>query len=57
MNGTSTSGYESYNASAGGLNNGHGDAVNAAFLAADINKDGRLDADEFRRFIGSQLRQ
>ena len=56
MNGTNTSGYDSQNTFEDGLNNTAADPVNAAFSAADLNNDGRLDADEFRQFLKLQFR-
>ncbi|CAF3332843.1 unnamed protein product [Rotaria socialis] len=47
----STTGYENYSASTGDASNF---AANA-FSAADTNKDGTLDAEEFRRFLSSQI--
>ncbi len=55
LGGASTSGYESHSASAAGTNLDGTDPATAAFLAADLNKDGKLDAHEFRKFISSQL--
>ena len=48
---TSASGYQSYSGSTGS----NIDIANAAFNAADLNKDGLIDANEFRQFLGSQL--
>ncbi|UJR14834.1 hypothetical protein I4U23_001819 [Adineta vaga] len=45
------SGYQSYSGSTGS----NIDIANAAFNAADLNKDGLIDPNEFRQFLGSQL--
>ncbi|CAF1588634.1 unnamed protein product [Adineta ricciae] len=47
----SASGYQSYS----GSNGSNIDLANAAFNAADLNKDGLIDPNEFRQFLGSQL--
>ena len=44
------SGYQAYSTSTGG----NFDVTNAAFNAADTNKDGLIDPNEFRQFIASQ---
>ncbi len=46
-----TAGYQSYNASGGG-NIG---LAQGAFNAADINRDGTIDENEFRQFLGSNI--
>ncbi len=43
------SGYQNYNASSGG----NIDLANTAFNAADINRDGSIDPNEFRQFLTS----
>ncbi|CAF1486884.1 unnamed protein product [Adineta steineri] len=48
---TSASGYQSYSGSSAS----NIDIANAAFNAADLNKDGLIDPNEFRQFLGSQL--
>jgi hypothetical protein len=53
--GATTSGYENYSASAVGTNSNNTDPITAAFLAADLNKDGRIDPHEFRLFLNSQF--
>ncbi|CAF1033659.1 unnamed protein product [Rotaria sordida] len=53
--GTGVSGYESYNASSGAIPINSMNEVAAAFQAADINKDGTLDVNEFRQFLSSHL--
>jgi hypothetical protein len=59
--GSSASGYESNSGSVGGvsgvsgINNGNIDPAIAAFTAADLNKDGGLDPNEFRQFLSTQL--
>lgn len=47
----SASGYESF----GGSTDDASNPVVAAFNAADTNKDGGLDVEEFRRFVSSNL--
>ncbi|CAF1457363.1 unnamed protein product [Rotaria sp. Silwood1] len=54
--GAGVSDYESYNASSGDIQINSMDSVAAAFQAADINKDGTLDVNEFRQFLSSHLR-
>jgi hypothetical protein len=53
--GSSASGYESNSGSVSGVNNGNIDPAIAAFTAADLNKDGGLDPNEFRQFLSTQL--
>jgi hypothetical protein len=55
IGGTSTSGYESYNTSTGGINSSVVDPAIVAFHAADLNKDGALDTNEFGQFISANL--
>lgn len=50
FSGVSTSGYQTYNTSANAI-----DIANAAFDAADLNKDGTIDPNEFRQFLSSRL--
>jgi hypothetical protein len=44
--------YQSSNLSSGG---GGSSSVEAAFNAADANRDGRVDINEFRSFIGKSI--
>ncbi|CAF1617593.1 unnamed protein product, partial [Adineta ricciae] len=57
--GFSSSSYESssFSSGAGGAAGGLTgfDAVGAAFNSADTNKDGRLDAQEFNKFVQGGL--
>ena len=52
IGGASSSGYDS----AAAINTNGSDPATAAFLAADLNKDGSLDPNEFRQFLSAQLR-
>ncbi|CAF4199163.1 unnamed protein product [Rotaria sp. Silwood2] len=54
--GAGASEYEGYNGSSGNIQINSMDSVAAAFRAADINKDGTLDVNEFRQFLSSQLK-
>ncbi len=53
--GASASGYENYGVSANIFNNNGGDPITAAFIAADLNRDGVLDVNEFRQFLTSHI--
>ncbi|UJR31887.1 hypothetical protein I4U23_019361 [Adineta vaga] len=53
--GASASGYESYNATTGGVSLDDNDPATIAFNEADLNKDGTLDPNEFRQFLSSQF--
>ncbi|CAF2867283.1 unnamed protein product [Rotaria sp. Silwood2] len=49
-NDANASGYQNYNISTGS----NIDLANAAYKAADLNKDGSIDSNEFRQFISSR---
>ena len=51
----SVSEYENYNTSIGNISSNDNDWTNAIFNAADLNKDGKIDLDEFRQFLISQF--
>ncbi|CAF4227589.1 unnamed protein product, partial [Rotaria magnacalcarata] len=52
----STIGYENYSASTGDVQGDASNFASNAFSAADVNKDGTLDVEEFRRFLSSQIK-
>ncbi|CAF4259284.1 unnamed protein product, partial [Rotaria magnacalcarata] len=52
----STIGYENYSASTGDVQGDASNFASSAFSAADANKDGTLDVEEFRRFLSSQIK-